>query len=135
VALVSGRGQCRFGGPVIEISPLAESDTAADGTSDRRVAGDETVGPHRIAYHLSLPQSTVSKVPGVRVWIPKPLRYERENPGDLIHVDVKKLGRTPDGGGLRTLGRSERRTSRSGTGYAFLHYAIDDHTRWSIPRS
>jgi transposase InsO family protein len=101
-------------------------------------------GPHRIAYHLQLPQSTVSKVltryrvpllghidlnTGVRVRKPKPVRYERENPGDLVHVDVKKLGRIPDGGGHRTLGRTKGKKNRSGVGYSYLHSAIDDHSR------
>lgn len=101
-------------------------------------------GPHRIAYHLHLPQSTVSKVltryrvpllghidlnTGLRVRKPKPARYERENPGDLVHVDVKKLGRIPDGGGHRTLGRAKGKKNRSGVGYAYLHSAIDDHSR------
>lgn len=101
-------------------------------------------GPHRIAYHLHLPQSTVSKVlaryrvpllghidlnTGVRVRKPKAARYERENPGDLVHVDVKKLGRIPDGGGHRTLGRSAGRKNRCQAGYAYLHSAIDDHSR------
>lgn len=67
-------------------------------------------GPHRIAYHLGLPQSTVSKVltryrvpllghidlnTGIRVCKPKPVRYEHQNPGDLVHVDVKKRGPDP----------------------------------------
>ena len=102
-------------------------------------------GPHRIAYHLGLPQSTVSKVllryrvpllghidlnTGVRVRTPKPVRYEHERPGDLVHVDVKKLGRIPDGGGHRTLGRSAgNRNSHAGVGYSFLHSAIDDRSR------
>jgi transposase InsO family protein len=101
-------------------------------------------GPHRIAYHLHLPQSTVSKVltryrvpllghidlnTGVRVRKPKPVRYERDNPGDLVHVDVKKLGRIPDGGGHRTLGRAKGRKNRSGVGHTFLHSAIDDNSR------
>ena len=102
-------------------------------------------GPHRIGYHLRLPQSTVSKVlnryrmpllghvdlnTGLPVRKLKPVRYERENPGDLVHVDVKKLGRIPDGGGHRTLGRQAGRKNRQpGVGHAFLHSAIDDHSR------
>ncbi|GEM_PF-6706502 len=94
-------------------------------------------GSHRIAYHLRLPQSTVSKVPtryqvpllghidlntGVRVRKPKPVRYEHENPGDLVHVDAKKLGRIPDGGGHRTLGRERGNRNRSGVGHLYLHF-------------
>lgn len=101
-------------------------------------------GPHRIAYHLGLPQSTVSKVltryrvpllghidlnTGVRVRKPKPVRYEHERPGDLIHIDVKKLGRIPDGGGHRTLGQSKGKKNKTGVGYSFIHSAIDDNSR------
>lgn len=55
-------------------------------------------------------------------------RYERRRPGELLHVDVKKLGRVPDGGGWRLHGRSEAVRGR-GNGYDYLHVAIDDHTR------
>jgi transposase InsO family protein len=55
-------------------------------------------------------------------------RYEHRVPGALIHVDVKKLGRIPAGGGWRLHGRSEAVRGR-GTGYDYVHTAIDDHTR------
>ncbi|XP_021300512.1 uncharacterized protein LOC110428914, partial [Herrania umbratica] len=55
-------------------------------------------------------------------------RYERRRPGELLHVDVKKLGRVPDGGGWRLHGRSEAVRGR-GIGYDFLHVAVDDHSR------
>jgi transposase InsO family protein len=55
-------------------------------------------------------------------------RYEREHPGDLLHVDVKKLGRIPDGGGWRVHGRSEEVRGR-GLGWDYVHVAVDDHTR------
>lgn len=102
-------------------------------------------GPHRIGYHLRLPQSTVSKVlnryrmpllghldqnTGLPVRKPKPIRYEKNTPGELVHVDVKKLGRIPDGGGHRTLGRQAgNRKKSAGVGHSFLHSAIDDHSR------
>jgi len=59
-------------------------------------------------------------------------RYEREHPGELVHVDVKKIGRIPDGGGWRALGREATSTSRkrrNGPGYDYVHSAVDDHTR------
>lgn len=56
-------------------------------------------------------------------------RYERERPGELIHVDVKKLGRIPDGGGHRTLGRQAGRATRSNVGFDYIHSAVDDHSR------
>ena len=102
-------------------------------------------GPHRIAAHLHLARSTVGKVlaryrmprlacldqgTGLPVRKPAPQRYEHDHPGDLIHVDIKKLGRIPNGGGHRTLGRAKgRRNKRKGTGYAYLHHAVDDHSR------
>ena len=61
---------------------------------------------------------------GVPVRKAKRVRYERVNPGDLVHVDVKKLGRIPDGGGHRTLGRAKGKKNRSGVGYSFLHSAV-----------
>ena len=103
-------------------------------------------GPHRIGYHLGLPRSTVGRVlaryrmpllvhldlaTGLRVRMPEPVRYEHEHPGDLVHVDIKKLGRIPDGGGHRVLGRTvgNHNNHKHGRGYAFLHHAVDDHSR------
>ncbi|MET7791668.1 IS481 family transposase, partial [Streptomyces sp900116325] len=45
------------------------------------------------------------------------------------HVDIKKLGNIPDGGGHKTLGRQAGRKTRSGVGYSYLHNAVDDHSR------
>jgi transposase InsO family protein len=56
------------------------------------------------------------------------IRYERPRCGDLLHIDVKKLGRVPDGGGWRVHGRSEQVKGR-GIGYDYLHVAVDDHSR------
>jgi transposase InsO family protein len=59
-------------------------------------------------------------------------RYQRSRPGELLHVDVKKLGRIPDGGGWRLHGRDATRAHRhkkTPTGYDFLHVAVDDHSR------
>jgi transposase InsO family protein len=55
-------------------------------------------------------------------------RYEHDRPGSLIHIDVKKLGRIPDGGGWRAHGRSEKVRGR-GIGYDYVHTVIDDHSR------
>jgi transposase InsO family protein len=56
------------------------------------------------------------------------VRYERERPGELVHMDVKKLGKIPDGGGWRTHGRSEEVRGR-GNGYDYVHSVVDDHSR------
>ena len=73
------------------------------------------LGPVRIAARLHMPASTVHRVLVRRqlnrlAWRDRPTgrvirRYEHEHPGDLIHVDVKKLGRIPSGGGWRIHGR------------------------------
>ena len=59
-------------------------------------------------------------------------RYEHRSPGSMIHVDVKKLGRIPPGGGWRLHGRDRSRLHRhkkTPLGYDYVHTAIDDHTR------
>lgn len=59
-------------------------------------------------------------------------RYEHDHPGSLIHVDVKKLGRIPDGGGWRadpTQSSAVHRTSHQRVGYDYVHTVIDDHSR------
>ena len=103
-------------------------------------------GPHRIGYHLGLPRSTVGRVlqryrmplladmdraTGLVVRRVRPVRYEHPHPGDLVHVDIKKLGRIPDGGGHRLVGlqAGRKNSGRRGRGYAFLHHAVDDHSR------
>jgi len=69
-------------------------------------------------------------------------RYEHDRPGAMLHVDVKKLGNIPDGGGWRYVGRTQGEKNRIGTagmtrsrryhpliGTAFVHTVIDDHSR------
>jgi transposase InsO family protein len=110
------------------------------------------LGPVGIAGELGLPASTVHAVL-VRCRINRlaqvdratgePVRrYEHDRPGALLHVDVKKLGNIPDGGGWRYLGRQQGRRNRAATpekprskwrnpmiGTAFVHTVIDDHSR------
>lgn len=57
------------------------------------------------------------------------VRYERPRPGDLVHIDVKKVGRIPDGGGWKAHGRGERPSDKRGVGYDYVHAAVDDHSR------
>jgi hypothetical protein len=59
-------------------------------------------------------------------------RYERERPGELLHMDVKKIGRIPDGGGWRANGRAAGKTGaqrRARIGFDFVHSAVDDRSR------
>jgi len=108
-----------------------------------RLRQHERLGPARIAARLGVPASTVHRVL-VRhrmnrlAWLDRPTgrpirRYEHDRPGDLVHLDVKKLGRIPAGGGHRVQGRAagtvNRRADRSSGGYDYLHAAVDDHSR------
>ena len=110
-------------------------------------------GPAQIGYLLGIHPSTVHRVLtryGVARlrWLDRPTgrvvrRIESAAPGDLVHVDVKKLGKVPAGGGWRMLGRTKGRHNASidrssGVfnkhrqplrGYHFLHTAIDGHSR------
>ena len=56
-----------------------------------------------------------------------PVRYERERPSELLHVDVKRVARIPEGGGWRADPSSAPRGS--GAGWVFLHVAVDDRSR------
>jgi transposase InsO family protein len=99
-------------------------------------------GADHIGYEVRLAASTVQSIlnqagvgrldRGDRATNTTPVRrYERENPGELIHVDIKKLAGIPDGGGWRTRGRGyagEGSKSRL-VGYRYIHSAIDDRTR------
>jgi transposase InsO family protein len=59
------------------------------------------------------------------------VRYQRESPGELVHMDVKKLGRIPDGGGWKAHGRGvgDNRDRKHGSGYDYVHSLVDDCTR------
>jgi transposase InsO family protein len=95
-------------------------------------------GPHLLGGQLGMPPSTVhavlvrhglSRLSRLDRVTGQVIRYERDHPGELIHVDVKKLGRVPDGGGWRVHGREQRPAHHRQTGYDYLHVAIDDHSR------
>jgi transposase len=102
-------------------------------------------GPARIGYLLGIHPSTVHKVLtryglAKLAWLDRATgrvirRYEHEAPWDLVHVDIKKLGRIPDGGGHRVLDRGAGNRNKTRTeanrrpGYAYLHNAVDDHSR------
>jgi transposase InsO family protein len=59
------------------------------------------------------------------------IRYERDRPGELVHVDVKKIGKIPDGGGWRLHGRAagKGRRKRVRIGYDYVHSMVDDCSR------
>ena len=98
-----------------------------------------------IAETLSMPLSTVSVVlkrHGMgrlgRIGLEQPVRYERSRPGELVHVDVKKLGRIEGGAGWRVRDRKQHynptRTDAAGrrrhtVGWEYVHVAVDDYSR------
>jgi transposase InsO family protein len=112
----------------------------------------QRLGPVAIGARLGMPASTVHVVL-VRCRLNRlghldrvtgePIRrYEHPHPGSLLHVDVKKLGNVPDGGGWRYVGRQQGDRNRAKTpgkarnkhwgpkmGTAFVHTVLDDHSR------
>jgi transposase InsO family protein/transposase-like protein len=113
------------------------------------------LGPVQIAGRVGIPASTVhailvreglNRLDHLDKATGEPVRrYERDHPGDLVHVDVKKFALIPPGGGWKVHGRSAASRgrwlrgqrnragwARRGTGrcgYAYVHSAVDDHSR------
>ncbi|MFI8345744.1 IS481 family transposase, partial [Streptomyces sp. NPDC085639] len=108
------------------------------------------LGPARIGPIVGLPASTIHRIlvrHGLNrlAWLDRPTgqpvrRYERARPGELVHVDIKKLGRIPDGGGHKVMDRrtamdnkiattDARKSSKPVIGYSYVHSAVDDHSR------
>jgi len=105
-------------------------------------------GPDGLAAETGVPARTVSRVLARR-GLPRlaqldrisgeiirsskqtAVRYERARPGELVHMDVKKLGRIPDGGGWRAHGRGVGETAKKKTplGFDYVHSLVDDHSR------
>ena len=112
-----------------------------------KVRATERVGRDEIAARTGVPPRTVSRilarhdVPPLASMDPMTgavlrtsktttIRYERDAPGDLAHMDVKKLGKIPDGGGWRALGRENvSRDRKTKIGYDYVHSLVDDHSR------
>jgi transposase InsO family protein len=114
--------------------------------------GKKRLGPVQIAGRLGLAASTVhavlvrcrlNRLSHIDRATGEPIRrYEHDAPGSLLHVDVKKLGNIPDGGGWRYVGRQQGHRNRAATpgkprtawrdpkmGTAFVHTVLDDHSR------
>lgn len=115
-----------------------------------RLRTDRKLGPARIGPIVGLPASTVHRIllrHGLNrlAFLDRPTgriirRYERARPGELVHLDIKKLGNIPDGGGWRAVGRTagdrnrqattdQRKSSTPVIGYSYIHSAVDDHSR------
>jgi transposase InsO family protein len=112
----------------------------------------QRLGPVGIGDKLGMPSSTVhavlvrcrlNRLSHIDRVTGEPVRrYEHDAPGDMLHVDVKKLGNVPDGGGWRYVGRSQGQRNRTATyvaqrkskrpakvGTAYIHTVLDDHSR------
>ena len=115
----------------------------------------QRLGPVEISHRLNMQSSTVyavlrrcrlNRLTHIDRVTGEPIRrYEHQSPGDMLHMDVKKLGRVPDGGGWRYVGREQGERNRSATaartgapkskhrqpliGTCYLHTVIDDHSR------
>jgi transposase InsO family protein len=95
----------------------------------------QRLGSHRIAWMLGLARSTVYRVlrrlglgrlPRLEPR-PDPIRYEWPHPGDLLHLDTKKLGRMGTSSGWRFDRSQKGRKTR--LGWSVVHVAVDDHSR------
>jgi transposase InsO family protein len=110
----------------------------------------ERIGPDEIGHRLGVPARTVSRVlarhgmPRLAILDPitgevirasktTAIRYEHDHPGSLVHMDVKKLGRIPDGGGWRgrgeTVGNHATKKDKTKVGFDYVHSLVDDHSR------
>jgi transposase InsO family protein len=108
------------------------------------------VGPDQLADELGVPARTISRIlrryeipylcecdpltgDVIRTSKSTAVRYERDRPGELIHIDVKKIGRIPDGGGWKAWGRNTATTTdkskRRRVGYDYVHSVVDDYSR------
>jgi transposase InsO family protein len=108
------------------------------------------IGPDRLSPELGVPARTITRIlrrhheprlcecdpltgEVIRASKTTAVRYERDRPGELVHMDVKKIGRIPDGGGWRAHGRQMGRTSaqkKAKIGFDYVHSMIDDHSRY-----
>ena len=123
-------------------SPEVEAAVVAARLKHRR--GQDWLGPE-----LGVPARTVSRIlrrhdmprlceldpltgTVIRASKTTAVRYERDRPGELVHMDVKKIGRIPDGGGWRAHGRHMGSTAarkRTKVGFDYVHSLVDDHSR------
>ncbi len=114
-----------------------------------QLRGRERRGPAWLGAELGVPARTVSRVlvrrgqprlcaldpmtgEVIRASKATAIRYERSRPGELVHMDVKKLGRIPDGGGWRAHGRAatvDHRHKSVPIGFDYVHSLVDDHSR------
>lgn len=125
-------------------SPEVEAQVVAARAVHRR-------GPGWLSYELGVPARTITRIlrrhgvarlaecdpmtgQVIRASKTTAVRYERDTPGDLVHMDVKKIGRIPDGGGWRAHGRQMGSTAakkKARIGFDYVHSIVDDHSRYA----
>jgi len=110
----------------------------------------ERRGPDWLAVELGVPARTVSRIlrrhqvpyladcdpltgQPIRAARQTTCRYEKDRPGELVHMDVKKIGKIPDGGGWRAgvvpQGSKTAQQKKARIGYDYVHSMVDDHSR------
>jgi transposase InsO family protein len=111
---------------------------------------EQRTGQDRLGPELGVPARTVSRIlrrhqlpylahcdpltgEVIRSSKTTAVRYERDRPGELVHMDVKKIGRIPEGGGWRVHGRAAagdtKAHKRAKVGFDYVHALVDDHSR------
>src|SRR2546427_1275122 len=135
---VPNRGPAGSAGPDLQTEAITPSPVRRADCPDPQAASRAKRGPHRLAPLLGHPRSTIytvlrrhgcarlrdfDRVTG------RPLRYVRQHAGELVHVDVKKLGVIPPGGGHRIWGKTAAAGRHRGRGYDCIYVAVDDATR------
>ena len=145
----AAEGEAGSGRPVLAPAHDARPGPAPRSSRGRGCRAEQRAGRTGSAPKLGVPARTVSRilrrhqVPVLRQCDPitgeviraskhTAVRYERDRPGELVHMDVKKLGRIPDGGGWRAHGRERRQAAKQQAatiGYDYVHSVVDDHSR------
>lgn len=119
--------------------PLSSPTAVSMDEAERALALRQTgLLGEEIASRIGRARSTVSKIlRAARISTertlkrdPNPHRYEHPNPGDLLHIDIKKLGRFKRPG-HRVIRRSSSEYKASQTGWEYVHVCVDDHSRFA----
>jgi transposase InsO family protein len=133
--------------------PLSSPTRTPVEVEDRVLAArrEHRLGPDQLSPEVGVPARTITRIlrrhheprlsecdpltgEVIRASKTTAVRYERDEPGDLVHMDVKKIGRIPDGGGWRAHGRQMGRTSaqkKAKIGFDYVHSMVDDHSRYA----
>ncbi len=131
--------------------PHSSPNQTAPDVEERVLAArrEHRCGPDQLTHEVDVPARTITRilrrngVPRLRDCDPltgelirssktTAVRYERDRPGELVHVDVKKLGRIPPGGGWKAHGRQMGSTAakkKARIGFDYIHSMVDDHSR------